>query len=130
MKTDIDIKDDIFRFIKDSALHSEISGNIYKTKRPNNSFLEDITISVLANSNAGIQESMVYVNIYVRDIERDNVFIENTIRLRELCRLSAELLEVGRVNSSRFQLSEQRVLESASNEHVITNKLLFRQCNN
>lgn len=130
MKTDIDIKDDMYRFIKDSTLHSSISGSLYKTKRPNNSALEDIVISVLANRNGQMQESFVYVNIYVADVYRDGVYIEDTIRLRELCNLSSILLDSGRIDSSRFQLEEQRVLDSGNNEHVITNRLLFRQCNN
>lgn len=129
MITDIEIKDALYRFIKGSALHSTIGGSLYKTKRPNNSALEDVTISVLANSNGGIQEAIAFVNIYVADIQRDNVFIENTIRLRELCRLSADILDFGRIDDMRFQLDEQRVLEGENSNHVVSNKLLIRQCN-
>ena len=131
MKTDIDIKDDIYRFVKDSALHSTISGNIYKTVRPNNSALEDIVISVLANNNRQLQEAYVYVNIYVQDVFNGTYYEEDSKRLRTLCALAFDILNVGNCSTFRFSLEEQRVLKSqGSNEHAITNKLLYRQYNN
>ena len=129
MKTDIDIKDDLYRFIKGSALHSNISGAIYKTVREDNSVQEDIVISVNANINSQIQSAYAYVNVYVHDVLRDNTYIENTERLRELCRLSFELLEVFHIDDGRFVLDEQRVLATETKEHVITNKLLYKRYN-
>ena len=126
MKTDIDIKDDLFRFIRQSALHSFITGWIYKTVRPTNSALEDVVISVLANANQEIQEAIVYVNIYVKDILNDKTFVENTPRLREICRLSADLFDVGSVGDARINLQEQRVIKAETNEHVVSNKLLYK----
>lgn len=131
MKTDIDIKDDLYGFIKDSELCKAISGSLYKTVRPANSALEDIVISVLANRNGQIQEAFVYVNIYVKDLDRGGYYEENTIRLRELCTMAHDLLNVGFGNTYRFELEEQRVMQSRTEtEHVITNKLLYKQCNN
>ena len=129
MKTDIDIKDDLYRFINGSLLHSNTNGSLLKTKRDDNSHKEDIVISVNANMMAQLQEAYVYVNIYVQNVLRDTVYIENTERLRELCKLSQELLDVGRIDGARFKLEEQRVIEADTNEHVITNKLRYKQCN-
>lgn len=129
MKTDIDIKDELYRFIKNSALHSTLSGGLYKTSRPNDSALEDIVISVIANKNQEIQEAIVYVNIYIQDVFADNMYIENTIRLREICRMSADLFEVGSVGEARFTLDEQRVLKAKTDECVISNRLLYKQFN-
>lgn len=129
MKSDIDIKDDLYRFINGSRLHSQTNGSLIKTKRDDNSGKEDIVISINANMPAQLQEAYVYVNIYVQNVLRDTVYIENTPRLRELCQMSYELLEVGRIDDARFTLEEQRVFETDTNEHVITNKLLYRQCN-
>lgn len=130
MKTDIDIKDDIYNLLKKSALVKEVTGVLRRTKRPDNSVKEDIIISVLANQNGQIQEAFVNVNIYVSDLFRDNQYEENSPRLRKLCKMSEELLKVGRGNDYRFTLDSQRVLEvSGKNEHCINNKLLYKQYN-
>ena len=95
MKSDIDVKDDIYGHIKGSALEKAVTGKLSKTKRPNGSDKEDIVISVLANQNGQIQECFVNVNIYVADLYRGNQAEEDTIRLRELCNIAEGLLKVG-----------------------------------
>ena len=130
MKSDIDIKDDIYMFIKGSPLENAVNGKLSKTLRPAGSSNEDIVISMLSNQNAQIQEAFVNVNIYVSDLTRDNQSEEDTIRLRELCNIAKSILDVGRGNDYRFTLDSQRVLEvNGKNEHFINNKLLYRQCN-
>lgn len=130
MKSDIDIKDDIYLFIKDSELEKAVNGKLSKTVRPFKSNEEDIVISILSNKNAQIQEAFVNVNIYVSDVNRANQSEENSLRLRELCNIAKSLLEVGRGNDFRFMLDSQRVMQvEGKNEHFINNKLLYRQCN-
>ena len=127
MKSDIDIKDDIYSHIKGSDLTGMVTGKLSKTLRPAKSDDEDIVISMLANVNSDIQQAFVNVNIYVADVLRDEQYEENTIRLRELCDASKNLLEVGRGSGYRFTLEEQRVLEvQGKNEHFINNKLLYK----
>ena len=130
MKTDIDIKDDIYLFIKGSTLDYEATGKLSKTVRPAGSDLEDIVISILANQNGQIQEAFVNVNIYVKDVSRNKQYEENTIRLRTLANLAEKLLKVGRGNDYRFILDSQRIFKvEGKNEHFINNKLLYMQCN-
>lgn len=130
IKSDIEIKDDIYKFIKGSALEKAVTGKLKKTRRPKDSNLEDIVISVLDNEAGQMQEAFVNVNIYVPDDMRDGQAEEKTIRLRELCKIAYNLLEVGRGDSYRFTLDKQRVMEvNGKNEHFINNKLLYRQCN-
>lgn len=130
IKSDIDIKDDVYNYIKGSALEKTITGKLCKTKRPAGSNNEDIVISILDNGSGQMQEAFVNVNIYVTDNIRDNQSEEATIRLRKLCKMSCELLEVGRGKGYRFTLNKQRVLEvNGKDEHFINNKLLY-QCNN
>lgn len=130
MKTDIDIKDDIYNHLKGSSLAKTVTGGLYKRVRPVDSVLEDIVISVLANQNGQMQEAFVNVNIYVADNLVGNQYEEDSIRCRQLCRKAAEILEVGRGNGFRFTLDSQRVLEVVGrNEHLINNKLLYRQNN-
>jgi hypothetical protein len=130
MKSDIEIKDDIYKFIKGSALEKAVTGRLKKTRRPKDSNLEDIVISILDNEAGQIQEAFVNVNIYVPDDIRDGQAEEKSIRLRELCAIAYNLLEVGRGESYRFTLDKQRVLEvNGKNEHFINNKLLYKQVN-
>lgn len=127
MKSDIDIKDDIYKHIKGSILEKEITGVLKKTKRPTNSNKEDIVISILDNGTGQMQEAFVNVNIYVPDNIRDNQSEEKSSRLRLLCKMAEELLESGRGESYRFVLDKQRVLEvNGKNEHFINNKLLYK----
>lgn len=130
MKSDIEIKDDIYEFIKGSALEKAVTGKLRKTKRPANSNLEDIVISMLDNESGQMQKAFVNVNIYVPDDIRNGQAEEKTIRLRELCKIAYTLLEVGRGESYRFTLVKQRVYEvNGKNEHFINNKLLYKQVN-
>lgn len=131
MKTDIDIKDDMYAVIKGSPLAKAVTGKLSKTLRPAGSYKEDIVISILANNNAELQEAYVNVNIYVKDNARDGQSEENSIRLRELCSLSRDLLERGYKDDFRYELSSQRVIAvEGKGEHIINNKVLYQQVNN
>ena len=129
MKTDIDIKDDLYSYIKGSDLAKEVTGRIEKTERRTDSTLEDILISIDENENGGIQSALCTVNIYVADLLRDNQYIEDTIRLRELCAKAKTLLEVAHYNDARFYLTAQRVKKvDGVNEHRIENKIIYKHC--
>lgn len=128
MKTDIDIKDELYRFIKGSRLHSLISGDLIKTVRNNDSNKEDVVISVNSNSIGGIQEAYVFVNIYVQDIYDGEKYVEDIPRLRELSNVAKEIFEVFRTDDARISLAEQRVFGCKTAEHVVSNKLLYKQC--
>ena len=130
MKSDIEIKDDIYQIIKGSTLEKAVTGKLKKTRHPANSNKEDIVISILENGSGQVQEAFVNVNIYVSDDVRDGQAEENSSRLRQLCKLATELLEVQRGEDYRFTLDKQRVMEvNGKNEHFINNKLLYKQVN-
>lgn len=130
MKTDTEIKTDIYMYIKDSLLAKSVSGVLRKTRRPLNSKKEDIIISVLSNVNGQIQEAYVNVNIYVSDIERDGQYEENSPRLDKLCKQAEKLLSLHYGVDYRINLESQRIYEvNGANEHVINNKLLYKKVN-
>lgn len=132
MKSDILIKDDLFQFIKNSPIASAVTGKICKQGvRPKGSDKEDVVISVIANMNGQIQEAVVNVNIYVNDdIKSDGQNQEATIRLRTLCSVASEALEVGSGEDYRFTLESQRVLAvDDAKVHVINNRLNYKQIN-
>nr|DAY46155.1 MAG TPA: hypothetical protein [Bacteriophage sp.] len=137
MKSDIDIKDDVWRVINKSALLKEVTGELKKTSiRPKGSRSEDIIISILANDTKQKQVAYVNVNIYVADDNIDGQNEEKTARLRKLCQMSFNLFDNVRGNDFRLSLTDpnfecgQRVIESAgTSEHVINNKVLYQIIN-
>ena len=137
MKSDVDIKDDVWRVINKSALLKEVTGELKKTSiRPKGSRSEDIIISILANDTKQKQVAYVNVNIYVADDNIDGQNEEKTARLRKLCQMSFNLFDNVRGNDFRLSLTDpnfecgQRVIESAgTSEHVINNKVLYQIIN-
>ncbi|MES5135654.1 hypothetical protein ABVC71_08145 [Prevotella amnii] len=137
MKSDIDIKDDVWKVINKSALFREVTGKLKKTSvRPRDSRCEDIIISILANETKQKQIAYVNANIYVADDDRDNQSEEDSERLRKLCQMSFDLFDNVRGNDFRLSLTDpnfecgQRVIESSdTSEHVINNKILYQIIN-
>ena len=137
MKSDVDIKDDVWRVINKSALLKEVTGELKKTSvRPKGSCSEDIVISILANDTKQKQVAYVNVNIYVADDNIDGQSEEKTARLRKLCQMSFNLFDNVRGNDFRLSLTDpnyecgQRVIDSGgTSEHVINNKVLYQIIN-
>ena len=131
MKSDIEIKDDVYNHIKGSDLEHAVTGKLCKaSKRPFGSDKEDIVISILDNGSGQIQEAFVNVNIYVKDNIRDGQPEMNDNRCRELCGVAIDVLNVGRGCDFRFTLDKQRVKPvEGKDEHFINNRLLYRQVN-
>lgn len=135
MKSDIEIKDDVYAVLKDSDLMAELKGVLTKTVRPLNSTKEDAVISVLANSNGQIQTAFVNVNIYVADKLRkqgsQQWYEEDSVRLRTIGNLAKELFESVVAEDFMLKLDEQRVMAAGNGtEHVINNKLRYKTINN
>ena len=135
MKTDIDIKDDVYMLVSKSALAGKITGVVSKTLRPANSRKEDVVISILANNNGRPQSAFVNVNVYVPDsavkYEVDDQTVtqyeEDSARLREICNLCKELFETYVGDTYRITLDSQRVLSSSDDgAHIVNNKLLYQ----
>lgn len=130
MKSDIDIKDDVYKIINHSPLEQAVTGVLKKTKRPHNSKNEDIVISVLSNNTAQQQEAFVNVNIYVKDDDVDGQDEECSPRLRQLCQLAFDLFLNARGHDFRLSLDTQQVMEvEGTGEHLINNKLLYQIIN-
>ena len=134
MISDIEVKDNLYQFIKGSELANSMTGVLSKTIRPKNSDKEDIVISILSNQSAQIQEIFVNVNIYVKDLTMTkNGTSQNEMnvgRCRELCRLAFDLLETGSGEDFRFVIDSQRVIAVDDiQHHVINNKILYKQIN-
>ena len=130
MKSDIDIKDDVYKIVTASKLKTVVTGKICKRNRTaypiGSKTKEDICISVLANQTKQLQNAFVNVNIYVQDETTEGQKEEKTSRLRDLCQLSFSVFESVRGSDFRLSLDEQRVIPcDETEEHIISNKLLY-----
>lgn len=133
MKSEIDIKDDIYRHLHCCSLTTSVSGQLFKRGvRPTASDKEDIIISVLSSDTSDeIQTAIVVVNVYVPDQRLPTGEAEeHTARLRELCRLGAEVLNRGYGEGYRFTLESQRIIPvNGKDEHCISHRLFYRSIN-
>ena len=131
MKTEVDIRDDVYFLLKESALIGEVSGKLSKTLRPEDSDKEDVVVSLLTPvPYRQVQEVYLNVNVYVADIKRDNHYEENTIRLRKLITLCKDTFGLAVGKPYRLTLEEQKVMVvPGRNEHFINNKVLYQYCN-
>lgn len=131
MKTDNEIKDDIYRIIQGSSLPTDISGVVTRHRRPINSEYEDIVISVVSNINGQIQEAIVNVNIYVPSILNEyNEYEEDGIRTRALSKTAQQVLNSYHGGSFYMKLESQHIEEYAEGKvFVINNRLYYKQNN-
>ena len=129
MKTDEEIKEEVWRYVLSSELADEVSGVVKRDRRPRDSQKEDVIISVLANENGQTQKSTVNVNIYVQDKPAGREKDPNHERLKVLCKLSSSIFEVFHGKDYRARLLAQRVTAVGEDEHVITNKIEYKQNN-
>ena len=136
MRTDNDIKDDVYLLLVSSRLKESVSGQILKVSRNPSSRKEDVIISVLANDNPRqVQEAFVNVNVYVADkkinANGETYLVEDTIRTKALARVMADMFETAYSGERyRLTLASQRVIAvDATHEHCINNRLLY-QCVN
>ncbi len=131
MRTVQKIKTDMYRFIKGSPLHQAVTGTLTKRgKRPKGSDKEDIVITVPSNLNGQIQIVTVYVNIYVKDDMVNDQAEEASLRLEQLCDLAEALFNEFYGEEFMLTLISQDVIEvSATEEHVISNKIEYKLTN-
>lgn len=128
MKTEVEIREDMYAFICGCGLDDFISGVVSYTGRETNK--EDCIISVQDSDSDQIQTAFVYVNVYVPDISSGGRKQENVLRTEELSKLFARTLESGFGDTFRFELVKQRIKAvNGKDEHVIMNKIEYLTLN-
>lgn len=128
MKTDVEIRQEIYRFVKESLIGATISGKVsYVNDHVDG---EDCMISVPDNENGQFQEVFVYVRVYVPNINSNGISVENIPRIKELEQLCQEVLKYGSDGDNMFELKTQTSKPvNGKNEHCISNKLFYKQFN-
>jgi hypothetical protein len=128
MKTDIEIRQDIFLWLSTTDLKETVTGEISMTGRETDK--EDVCISVLASEGRQWQKVYVNVNIYVKDIHANEVYRENTLRTGTLAKLCDTIMREHHGKGWMCRMEKQSVMEvSATNEHLINNKLFYQVIN-
>lgn len=129
MKNDEQIKEEVWEYVLSQPLAEEVSGVVKRDRRPRDSKKEDVIISILANENGQMQTATVNVNIYVQDKPAGREKDPNHARLKKLASLSSATFEVFRGRDFRAHLLSQRITAVGEDEHVITNKIEYKQNN-
>lgn len=70
MKTTFDVGNILYSILDNSVIKENISGNIYRNKKPLNSEKQDIVIVPLTNINGDIQNGAVFINIFCKNFEK------------------------------------------------------------
>lgn len=138
--SEIDIKEAFYSLVSASELSEMVSGAVYRDKRPINSKVEDVVISVLTTGAGQIQPFILNVNVYVPDVKRENEFISNDERLKPLMRAGLDLFEEGVIVHAmndtgnkelglRYRLESQKLYEvNGADFHAINHKVRVDVC--
>lgn len=82
MITSIELISIVRKIVRDSGVRNIINGDVYLSTRPTNSTLNDIVIGSLAVQNDVLNQSVVLVNIYAKDIHDDGTFTPDYLTLK------------------------------------------------
>ncbi len=127
MKTDVEIRQDVFAYVKASAIKNAITGEVRIIPRSAKSKVEDCIISVQDNDNGQIQDAFVNVNVYVPNMTSGGESVENLPRTKTLAEICSCVLKDVYLGTYRFFLAKQRILPvQGKDECVINNRLRYK----
>ena len=131
-KTGKQIQGDIRRFLKDSPLAGNISGEVYRNgTRPRDSRKEDAVVIFTAGLPDQIQTGVVTINIYVPDIDSDGngTWLEDGARTEEVETLAQEWADSLTAGRSCYKFRLQQTIyteeEPTINQHFVVVKFAF-----
>lgn len=131
-KTGKQIQGDIYRFLRESTLAGEISGEVYRNGyRPRDSRKEDVIVTFTAGLPDQIQTGVVTINIYVPDIDadRNGTWVEDGARTEEMEKLAQEWVDSLTTAVSNYKFKLQQTIytetEPTINQHFIVVKLSY-----
>ena len=135
MKTESDIRDDLYTYINSSELKKDISGKIFKyeEERPEKSMAEDIIIALPTETPFNdIQEVIVMIRLYVKDLfdSINQIYRADSIRLKELENICKETFLAFRTGDARCVAENIKTFKSDStHEHCIVSRINYKFCN-
>ncbi|MBO4549452.1 MAG: hypothetical protein J5733_01870 [Bacteroidaceae bacterium] len=131
MKSDVEVRQDVFSVLKAAGINEIIGGSLRYIPRAEKSKAEDCVISVLDSNNAQIQDCIVNVNVYVQNITSGGESVENVTRTKQLAGIFETLFK-NDIHTDDFSmfLEKQRILPVVGkDEHVINNRINYKSIN-
>lgn len=132
-KTSKQVQGDIYRLLRNSVLHTQLSGEVYREgMRPRDSRKEDAVVIFTTGIPDEIETGVVTVNIYVPDIDpyENGVFVEDGERTAQLETLSQRWVDslLGSGTNYVFELRQTIYTEAEPDikQHFVVVKLGYR----
>jgi hypothetical protein len=137
MKSTLNLINVLYQVLAGSSLKGAITGKIYKMRRPVNSDKEDVVINSLALTSDQLQRAVLNVNIFVKDIEFDEIDPDtgervtsqypDLERLEYLASLVLPILEEGISGDYVWSVQQQATFqdEEAANQHYLNIRVDF-----
>ncbi|MDR1223688.1 MAG: hypothetical protein LBL07_12555 [Tannerella sp.] len=135
IKTAKQIEGDIIALLCDSDLANSVNGKIYRFgHRPHNSKAEDIIVAFTTGIPDQIQTGIITLNIYVPDIEDEDIRIgvmrENERRCEELEIAASQWVESLTADKSAYKFTLQQTVyteeEPEISQHFVVIKLKYK----
>lgn len=122
MKTASEIEGDFWTWVKGSPLATAVNGNVYRGRgmRPRDSRLEDITVCHIAGLTGQVQEGVVRVKVYVKDIDPwDNgVMVADGARLSQIERIAQDWFDCAPEVGSDYWLELQDTIATGEDAEI------------
>lgn len=134
MKTEANIREELYQYISQSLLTSSLNGRLYKYEEERaEKGSEDIVIVPLTETPISqLQEMIVLVRIYVSDLYDDSslLYRADGIRLKEIEEISKKVFAVFRTKNARCSLESIKTFRvDSKKEHCIVNRINYKYCN-
>lgn len=110
MKTSIDLASIIYQRVKGSGVLEHLDGGIYLGVRPFNSDKNDVVVATLSMLEDTLQRGNVNIQIYARDIFKDNTYYPNLGLINEAIRLLKPIFK-------DLYLEKERIYIHVESEH-------------
>ena len=110
MKTSIDLASIIYQRVKRSGVLELLDGGVYLGVRPFNSDKNDVVVATLSMLEDTLQRGNVNIQIYARDIFKDNTYYPNLGLINEAIRLLKPIFK-------DLYLEKERIYIHAESEH-------------
>lgn len=110
MKTSIDLASIIYQRVKGSGVLELLGGGVYLGVRPFNSDKNDVVVATLSMLEDTLQRGNVNIQIYARDIFKDNTYYPNLGLINEAIRLLKPIFK-------DLYLEKERIYIHVESEH-------------
>lgn len=82
MISTIELKSIVRNLVRNSGVRNIINGDVYIGNRPTNSDKNDIVIGSLSVQSDVLNQSVILINIYAKDIQDENTFSPDYLTLK------------------------------------------------